>query len=112
MTFGPKTGRDGSYSAGLISIGVDSTTAAGLLHGQLTELEAGAERVELVGEVLVAAVDQRDAVHGGGAGRGERGDQVREARAQIRDLKFGRVQLGRTRDHRGVHEVALAEPAR
>src|SRR5581483_8985343 len=78
---------------------------------ELAELESGAERVELVREVLVAAVDQRDAVHCRGALSRERRDEVREARAQVRDLQLGRVQLGRPGDHRRVHEVALAEPA-
>src|SRR5579863_3933427 len=62
-------------------------------YAEFAEFEAGAQRAELLVEVLVAAVDQRDAVHRRRPLRGEGCDEVREAGAQVGDLEFGGVQF-------------------
>src|SRR5699024_8692521 len=66
---------------------------------------------ELVHEVLVAAVDQADAVDRGGALSSKRRDQVAEAAAKIWDRDFGRVERRGSSDDGGVFKVAVSKAA-
>src|SRR5690606_36541962 len=65
-----------------------STSDAGP-HGRL-----GRERLELTEEVLVAAVDDADAAHLGGALGGQRRDEVGEPAAQVRHFDLRSTQRG------------------
>src|SRR5690606_38235198 len=75
-------------------------------------LDLSAESRELVAERLVATVDDADAVHGRRALGRERGDEVREAAAQVGHLDLRARQGRRAGDGGRVQEVALAEAAR
>ncbi len=53
------------------------------------DVEVRAERAQLLDEVLVAAADEADVAHGGGARGRERRDEVAEAAAEVGDLDVG-----------------------
>src|SRR5699024_6022638 len=71
----------------------------------------GAEAGELVEEVLVAAVDQFDAVDLARALSGQGGDEVAESAAQVRHVDAGALERGGSGDHGRVQVVATAEAA-
>src|SRR3954447_9352604 len=96
-----RNGRFAFFGAGTVSDATGSAAA-----------ELGAEGPELVGEVLVPAVDDADAADGGLTLRGERRDEVAEAAAQVRHLDLRGRERRRPGDDGGVVEVALTEAAR
>src|SRR5690606_41757585 len=82
------------------------------VEGCSAALELRTQGCELVGEVLVATVDDPEAAHRRTALRSERRDEVAEATAQVGDLDLGRVQRRGPGDDGRVVEVALPEAAR
>src|SRR5699024_7967200 len=69
------------------------------------------ETDEFVEEVLVAAVDEFDAVDFARALSGQRGDEVAEAAAQIGNVDAGALEVGGSGDHGRVLVVPPSEPA-
>ena len=73
--------------------------------------DGGVEGLQLGHEVLVAAVDEVDALDPAGALGGQGRDEVGEATAQVGNDDVGTGQRRGSGDDRGVVEVALTEAA-
>src|SRR5690606_34930057 len=73
--------------------------------------DLGTETGELVEEVLVAAVDEFDAVDFARALSGQGGDEVAEAAAQIGNVDAGALEVGGSGDDGRVLVVPPAEAA-